>query len=193
MCDTIHQTSTMGEDAWKKVLATLPVLKRLIMQCEIPLNSGLLPWYDRKAWKFGVEGNLRHIVVVVGGRSDDPADDAYLSHISWRKDDEGTFRCFQANIVKDAKFHNMLIRDWFKIVQPDIDDELDYVITKEPERVTFECRACGCEFSLPAKQCKRKITHGCGWKHGGSTHVWNSALCPYCGAACSKEYVPSAK
>lgn len=182
----------MAEDALNKALSCLPVLKRLIRK-EIPLTTEILPWYERKAWKFSIDDS-RHIVVVVGGRSEDPSDDAYLSHISWRKSDEGTFRTFQADWASTAAEHNRMIVDWFKPVRSDIGDEpapqkkMDYVITKEPDRVYFACKTCGCEFNLPANECERTTTTGSGWKHGGRTYVWHHANCPCCNAACTKEY-----
>lgn len=192
------QKTQMEVDALVKVLEKLPVLTQLVIE-DIPLDSGLFPWYERMAWKFRLNNSDRHVVVTIGGRSERRGDPCYLSHISWRKDDEIYFNTFQADQTDDAAAANARIEAWFSLVKPRetvyeqaevATDrvETDCVITKGPDRIQFACRACGCEFNVPANKCKLSTSTGSGAKSGGRTYVWHTYYCPCCGAKCTHEY-----
>lgn len=180
-------------DALNKVHDALPALKLMDAE-EIPVTPGILPWYIRKAWKFSLpDSSGHHIVVCLGGRSEQPGDVNYLTHIHWRKETECLFHSFQIDWETDAEKNMREILDWFSNVEPGKmasfgeDKKLEYVITKKPVRMCFECRGCGCEFNLPADQCERTSTTGCGGKFGGHMYTWLHAKCPCCGTLCTKE------
>ena len=181
-------------DALDKVRKALPSLSLMDAE-EIPVTPGILPWYIRKAWKFSLPNHPMHyIVVCIGGRSDKPGSINYLSHIHWRKQDECQFHSFQIAWGKDAENNERDILEWFSTVEPQAlstaigrEKKLDYVITREPTRMQFACKSCGCEFSLPADQCERTTSTGCGGKFGGHTYTWLHANCPCCNSRCTEE------
>ena len=188
----------------EKIYDALPVLRKL--ECtELQLPDYLLPFYIRKAWKFNLPNCGRHVVVLIGGRSQIPGEPGYLSHISWRKDDCLPFTVFQADSQSDSASENRLISDYISYSVPNTDTapavqetengvkeqpDPDCVVTKEPDRIEFRCKLCGCEFNTPANMCGRTTSVGCGGKFGGRTYVWLSHDCPRCKGRCSTEYCP---